>query len=218
MSQVLFGISGYAKSGKTTIASLLAEMGATEISFADHLKNVCSSTFNIPREHFDEQSLKEVPFSSPISLSKIDTLEILEKFNEFDDEKNEIVSNKHVGVHLKSPRHIAQYVGTDILRAIDPEIHVKTAFRKIDGLPGVFIVPDMRFFNEFEAIKSRNGITIGINRKSVAPDLKSVHESERQIASIVKKCDFVLDNNGSLEKYQKDAKDLICRFFPDYRD
>lgn len=206
--QKVIGISGFAKSGKSTLAKLLVEKhGAKEIIFADHLKNVCAEVFDIPRNHFDDQSLKEVKFAQPYVLSDMQISLIIEKFGITDWNFDEVYA-KHEYQKLTSPRHIAQYVGTDILRDIDSDIHVKTAMRKIEGQTGVFVVSDMRFQNEFDAVITQ-GVTVGIVRDAVRPDLSNVHESERHIDSLVKQCTHVIENNSTMEEFQAQVENLV---------
>lgn len=205
----LIGISGYAKSGKSTIYSMLKQIGAKEIAFADHLKNTCSKVFNIPRVNFDDQNLKEIPFEKPIHLNLYQINEILSLFKIDVDVDSWIdLTTRTEGTALISPRHIAQYIGTDVLRSLDQDIHIKTALSKIVE-EGIYVCSDVRFLNELENVKKAGGFVIGVQRDSVKPDLSKVHISESFIEEIVSKSDYKIVNNGTLEELQNAVRLIL---------
>ena len=57
-----------------------------------------------------------------------------------------------------------------------------------------WIITDVRFFNETQAIKDKGGILIRVNRDS---DSKDSHVSENELITY-KDWDYVIDNNYSL--------------------
>jgi hypothetical protein len=205
----IIGISGFAKSGKTSLMEAIKEeYNCKEISFASHLKNTCSKVFNIPREYFDDQKLKEKPIST-IILSSNQIHSCITSFDIIQYDFDEIFA-KHENHILTTPRYILQYIGTDILRQLDTDIHIKKAFSETekDKNCNIFVVPDMRFMNEFSFV-SQKGTTIGIIRDSVRPDLSTVHQSESFIDSIVEKCQYKIENNSSFEDFRERAKTLV---------
>lgn len=207
-------VVGYAKSGKSTfLTTAIAEYGhVQEIMIASHLKDVCAETFNIPRDDFDNQNVKELAFETPLQIDGLDIGLILDGFAIPISDDFSVILEKHRGVKLKTPRHIAQYVGTEILREFDPDIHVKMAAKKAEGTQALFsIVTDVRFPNEYTYFKSQsNTVLIGIQRDDVAPaDLSSVHLSESHIANLIPKCDYVLTNNGTRADYERKVKALL---------
>ena len=204
----LIGLTAFAKSGKTTVANLLKDSGFIEVALAGKLKDVCSQVFRIPREDFDDQSKKEVPFKNPPFISTVDVAQILSAY------RLPVFSTmgKHEGMFLNSPRHIAQYVGTEILRAIDVDIHIKSAIADLDP-HGKYVFSDVRFPNEAAFIKSAGGTLIGIKRDSVFPtDLASVHESESYITDLLSKSDRLLLNNSSMAEFEELVIDMIKDF------
>ena len=135
----VIGLTGFAKSGKSTAAEILKSLGGQEVAFAKHLKDVCSVVFNVPREHFDDQNFKEVPFRTNRLISSADTDEIL-KYFEIPDRFMPQTALAHSGTILKSPRHVAQYIGTEVLRTIDQNIHINMAFKLAGASSAPFLI------------------------------------------------------------------------------
>ena len=79
--KLVFGLIGAKTSGKSTVAGMLKDMFPTarEVAFADKLKNVCAEIFELKREQFDRQDLKEVWFDKPKYLNANGIMLILEK-------------------------------------------------------------------------------------------------------------------------------------------
>lgn len=210
------GLVGYAKSGKSTFLSTVRGLGCnvTEIMIANHLKNVCSEVFGVPRDYFDDQNLKELPFANPFTTDAADVMAIMELFGlaQNNAELQLQTVKAHVGKKLIHPRHIAQYVGTEIIRSLDEQSHVRLAVENGAKAKGDFyVVTDIRFPNEFDYFsKVDNMVLVGIKRDAVAPaDLTKVHASESHIKSLIERCHFVLENNGAVETYQKSCLDLV---------
>lgn len=213
MSQKIFGLTGFAKSGKSTVAEIFKDFGAKEISFANHLKNTCSKTFNIDRIDFDSQDLKEIPFKKPIVFTESHLESVVGLFEvevAFDGQFDHLIGTK-----LLTPRHVAQFVGTDILRAIDKNIHITTTMNQIAQKTGIFVVSDVRFPNEFDAIHDSGGTVIGIKRDSVAPKAANLHESESFVPVLIEKSDVRLLNNKDLEGFKKLTRETLWKLvFP----
>lgn len=199
----VIGLTGFAKSGKSTAAEILKSLGGEEVAFAKHLKDVCSAVLDVPRNHFDDQAFKEIPFKEPIVLTKEDVIDILAMF-EIPDRFVAAAIIAHVGVKLTSPRHVAQYVGTEILRTIDQNIHINMAFKMAASSTAPFLIcSDMRFANELKAVQDNKGLSIGISRKKATPaNLESLHPSEKEIPALISQCDLAVENESSIEDFQ----------------
>jgi len=204
----IIGLTGFAKSGKSTAATILKELGGQEVAFAKHLKDVCSVVFGVPRDHFDDQAFKEVPFSFTRVILSQDIERVL---NYFEVSPRFIPDSmlKHQGVELKSPRHVAQYIGTEVLRSIDSDIHINMAFKLSANSSAKFLIcSDMRFDNELKAVNNANGLTIGISRQKAVPaNLKNLHPSEAEIPDLIRRSDLVVENEGTIEDLQKTIRD-----------
>lgn len=95
------------------------------------------------------------------------------------------------GMKEKDPA-LLQVLGTDVFRKRDPEIWVNTLYYKLkDKAPRIAVIPDVRFINEAELIKSLGGILIKITRLNpdgtpfVALDRDPNHPSEMALNDYV---------------------------------
>lgn len=105
----------------------------------------------------------------------------------------------------KSPRELLQIVGTDIARKCHPEVWIRRTMRHIDEsveydpqLAG-FVITDVRFPNEADAIKARGGVIVNILRPDLTvaeSDVTAQHESEQHAATIP--YDYQIINDGTL--------------------
>lgn len=210
--KTVIGIAGVKTSGKSTVANMIKSMvdGAKEAALADKLKNTCAQVFNISRDHFDNQDLKEVPFEEPKKLGVYEIGAILESFG-IDMTAREIDSKFDVtNMMLETPRKIAQIVGTEILRqAGDEYIHCKNVPLNETG---VTIISDVRFPNEFEYFKNKKDVffmPLYIARdeaeKHVTPDS---HPSEKCVFEFNDKC-VRIDNNGTIEETRSQIYNIL---------
>ena len=152
---IVIGLVAPKEAGKTTTTNMMAEfINIKESAFADKLKNVCSKASGIPRVNFDDQSLKEVPFEKPVLLNLTMISQILD---EYGAELPETSKLQHlIDKPLVSPRHIAQIVGTELLRdLVSRNVH-------IDNVPiyndAVTVISDTRFENEYDVMKDKDNI------------------------------------------------------------
>lgn len=202
----VIGLTGFAKSGKSTAASILKEMGGQEVAFAKHLKDVCAVVFETHRDHFDDQAFKEVEFYSKRFIFRADVEKILNYF-EIPARFIPEAMLQHEGVELTTPRHMAQYIGTEILRSIDANVHINMAFKLAPQDAKFLICSDIRFENELLAVQARNGLTIGISRQAVMPkDVNKLHGSEREIPTLITRSKSLIPNETTIEEFQKMVK------------
>lgn len=95
-----------------------------------------------------------------------------------------------------SPREIMQTLGTEWGRGmVDEQIWITMAKQRLlTNGPGM-VIPDVRFDNEADWIRSINGLVVHITRGQAAA--VSPHSSEGGITKLPQ--DFEVANNGSLE-------------------
>lgn len=122
-----------------------------------------------------------------------------------------------------TPRKLMQLLATDCFRdTIHPDIWINSLFRKfkaidltkIINLNGVldysecgfpkWIITDVRFVNEVDAIKLRSGIIIKLKRNLSE---KSVHVSEIEIDD--SKVDYIVYNNGTIQELVDKIKSIL---------
>tara|TARA_B110000858_G_scaffold76181_1_gene88309 strand:+ start:1547 stop:2104 length:558 start_codon:yes stop_codon:yes gene_type:complete len=98
-----------------------------------------------------------------------------------------------------TPRKLLQLLGTEAGRVIiHPNLWVNALFSDYDSSSNYdskWIITDVRFPNECQAIKDRGGIVIRINRDS---DVVDNHSSETALDNYYD-FDHVVDNNGSID-------------------
>jgi len=105
-------------------------------------------------------------------------------------------------------RPMAKSYGNFMRDYVDQNFWRDKAIEKID--PNVLnMFSDMRYPNEFEKIKELGGITFKINRLS-ADDNDSDY-SETALDGY--EFDYEIDNNGTIEEYEKKIVDLIHKLY-----
>lgn len=190
---IKIGICGLAGSGKDTAAEMLHDLTGYPIKrYADELKKAAKAVFgsdfderNVKEKHVyvDEDHMLNCTFNM---LSTVMTDEELNKAGE--------LYSEHLGWRCNiSPRQYQQIIGTDIGRAIDPDIWT----RKIKNFKGNCIVPDVRFPNELldkNILMIRHDVPKGKvhSSEAMATDLQ-LQSVEDQLDTV----DHVVFNRGS---------------------
>jgi len=127
-----------------------------------------------------------------------------------------------------TPRLLLQHIGTDLFRnQLLYDIWVKSLMsdykivadlllegevrivREEDLIYPDWIITDMRFPNEFEAVKAKGGITIKINRNVQQNPKIKLHYSE--FALDKHKFDYIIDNNGTIEQLIQKVKKILIK-------
>ena len=117
-------------------------------------------------------------------------------------------------LHMRTPRELLQYVGTEIIRKhINPAWHIEAAFsaKGLEGLEpeGIYCVTDARFPNEYLWLEKRFMLDftgLYVERPEAEETLKTAtHDSELQVAEVRKlmKAEQVLDNSRDIEYLRK---------------
>ena len=151
--------------------------------------------------------------------------------------KKELKSYEGLELIKPTARFLLQFIGTNLFRnQLHPEIWVNTLMSeyklyketkpfvnltlKDEEYPN-WIITDMRFPNEMEAVKKRGGITIRVNRpcdtcggsgyhKMSCPVSKSgEHYSETALDSA--EFDYVVDNNSDIQSLIEKIKQVLIR-------
>ena len=115
----------------------------------------------------------------------------------FDDpvKKNE-VWYEETGV---TPRQVLEWMGTELGRRIDPNLWVRRAMEKIgDHRAQRYVVTDMRFPNEYEAVREAGGFLVRVRRawSDFAPT-QSTHVSNTALDNYT--FDQVVNNDYDLD-------------------
>lgn len=133
-------------------------------------------------------------------------------------------------------RELLQELGTNILRTWIPDVHVNATLATYKPIPvpikdakvsgwgkergsvefekeklPKWIITDVRFPNEAEAIKERKGIVVRIERKQPEGTIGTQHSSETSLDNYTG-WDVVVDNNGTLEQLYQQAHKIVKQF------
>jgi hypothetical protein len=139
----LIGLSGYARSGKDTVASFLCtEAGYQRVAFADALREVA----------LDLDPTIDAPSAGrPIALRRL----------------IDVYGWEYAKDAWPDVRRLLQRLGTEVgRRHFGTNVWVDLAMRKVDG-PTVFT--DCRFPNEADAIRASGGAVWRIERPGFGP-------------------------------------------------
>jgi hypothetical protein len=176
---------------------LVQEYGYTKISFADKLKDGVAEVFG-----WDRQMLEG------------DT----DESRAWREQKDDFWSQE-TG-RIISPRLVLQEFGTDCMRnGFDDGIWVSLVKKTIVQNPGVnFVIPDVRFENEANMIKSIYGEVWRVRRgpdpvwfrmyQDIGVEPKDVHKSEWAWANVL--FNHVIDNGGTFDMLKSQVKDRLA--------
>jgi len=144
----LIGLTGYAGSGKSTVAHLI---GGTHLAFAEPMKAICKALFNFTDGQLygpsEEREIPSAEFTRPD------------------------------GTPL-TPRFALQTLGTEWGRGCDPDLWAKIGIRKAKQLLASkwtklpVVITDVRFANEARLIREAGGEIWSVQRPSVEPKRK----------------------------------------------
>lgn len=204
----LIGISGKMGTGKDEIGNIIQSIttpsgtGKREDGiqipiyqikkFAYKVKEIASILTNVDIEKFEHQDFKSQPLPDMWTFEE----------------------------HQLTGREMLQKIGTEMGRSIHPDAWVNALFsdyvldlRRVGNSEGGttiseaypnWIITDVRFPNEADAIKAKGGYLIRVNRQTNVID---THPSEISLDDY-EGFDLVIDNNGSL----KELDDIISKF------
>jgi len=167
----LIGFSGYARSGKDTAVQVLHTEGYQRVAFADIMRTFAERLD--PIVHSDP--------TGPIRLAKVINYWGWDGYKE--------------SIYRDEIRGLLQRLGTDCGRELlGDNIWVDSAFSGLDP-DRRYAFADCRFINEADAIRSRGGIVIRIERPGIGP--ANAHPSETSLDGY--RFDYVVQNDDSHE-------------------
>lgn len=190
---MIIGISGKAGSGKDTAAKMLEVLYANpDISYEDFANRKYKNFADIQVMHFAD-ILKE-------------TVRVLFGIGEWETNTQE---GKKVTISWigKTVRELLQKVGQGLRDAIDPDLWIKALFANTEGWSN-YIIADVRYPNELEAIKERDGVLIRINRNGAGA---GNHSSETALDDY-NDWDLIIDNNSTKEDLFNVLKKIIQEY------
>ena len=141
-------------------------------AFADKLKECASTILGVPRFMFESGEFKESFTSLPLS-----------------NKEGKPMTN----------REFLQYFGTEVGRSIDKDLWIKALMYSYGrDKESHWIVPDVRFPNEADAIRNAGGVLWKIERDGSGA---GNHISEKLIDDIM--VDIIIENNLDMKYYIK---------------
>jgi hypothetical protein len=179
---LIIGLSGYARSGKDEAAKVLVEeFGFERIAFADKLRDFLYALNPVvnptPERYF-------VAHLAPKRLR-----EVIDQYSWDGYKETE---------HGNEIRGLLQRLGTEAGRqTLWDSIWIDAAFA---GKPedGRYVVTDVRFPNEAEAVRNRGGVLWRITRSGVGP--ANSHPSETSLDDYENFAQYI-ENVGTLEEF-----------------
>ena len=190
---MIIGISGKAGSGKDTAAKMLEVLYANpDISYEDFSNRKYKNFADIQIVHFAD-ILKE-------------TVQVLFEIGEWETNTQE---GKKTTIEWigKTVRELLQGVGQGLRDAIDPNLWIKALFANTENWSN-YIIADVRYPNEVDAIKERNGVLLRINRK----DAGAGNHSSEIVLDNYKEWDLVIDNNSTKEDLFNILKKIVQKY------
>lgn len=193
---MIFALAGRKGSGKTTVSKILLDRDFKKASFGTGLKEYVAKLYDWSFDLLSLQKYKEESLEIPVLWNK----EICEKFSlivavpiPWDD--NEQIFNTR--------RAALQFIGTEVLRRVDPDFHVKEFLRRYKN--GDFVCDDLRFPNELKILKEMGAKCIFLLRPYHWD--YSNHKSETSLS--YKDFDYIFLNDTSEHKLIRKAKLFI---------
>lgn len=176
---MLIGLSGYAQTGKDTVAVILDGYGFKRLAFADTLRSALYALNPLVTVYGDD----------------------LTTVQEIVDEYGWEWAKKHTDQVRQYLQRLGTEVGRDIIYT---DVWVDATFKDMDP-DGKYVVTDMRFPNEYNAILDRGGYCWRVNRPGVGP--ANSHPSEVSLDS--HKFDVTIFNDGTIgDLYEKVVETL----------
>lgn len=181
MKTTLLGLNGYACTGKDTVASIVQSKipEFENKKFADKLKQIASLMTGLPANHFEDRDLKESQLSEDWGMTA---------------------------------REFLQKLGTDAIRTnLHPNAWVNAlmsdymAPKMSQYNPSKWIITDVRFPNEAQAIKERGGVVVRINRPGYGP--VNGHQSETAMDDW--DFDYFLNNDADMYKLVQKVENFL---------
>ena len=254
---MIIGISGHKQSGKDSVAKIIQSIisgdhlkgtlsviknnydipdsGWQIVKFADKLKDIVCLIIGCTREQLEDEEFKNTPLGEEW---KNYSYNIAEGKTEFDEGEPSVIHEYFI-----TPRMLLQRIGTDVCRNIHPNMWVNATMREYKAIdrrtfqdpddsniimPN-WIISDVRFPNEYDAIKERNGIVIRVNRlfsgqtkqltdtirtgnvstTAVEIDHSDPHPSETALDN--HDFDYTIDNNGTIDDLIVKVKDILVK-------
>jgi len=171
---MIIGLTGYAQSGKDTVAKILVEKyGFKRVAFADKIRKL----------------LYEMDPPVPVGVGT---------------EKHTVGLQNYVDIYgwdvAKQNlivRSMLQNLGVGARKVFDDSFWIGQAFYEMDATTN-YVITDVRFINEAETVKNNGGYVWRVKRSGVEAVNSHVSESEMDGYKV----DMILSNGGTLDELE----------------
>jgi hypothetical protein len=218
---LVLGLHGAAKAGKDTMADYLLSQGGwdAKLSFAGNLKSMCQAVFDLTDADVNTQEGKEAPFSTPKVFTQRNLGSVLYWMSQTHSSYPLIKGSKEklaslVDTELTTPRHVLQFVGTDVCRSAIPTYHRDIVAKTIQANPDKnYIITDIRFPNEGDLVLDEiDGLVIKIVRSSDSEEnIDRSHKSETAMSEWGRFTDVVNNQKDGLPFLFAEVNNLLKR-------
>lgn len=194
---MIIGLSGYAGSGKDTVAKMMQYLMFKELenmNTSDSYKYRYTTHYDyesINQRLLMEQETGYFPKKFAHSLKRICGILLQVRADYFEDR---VFKEKLIDSGKMTNREFLRGVAKH-LRELDPDIFVNALFKSPVYGSVNWIITDVRYENEVEAIRERGGMIVRINRASIKADQ---HISETGLDHI--SFDYTIENDGNLDE------------------
>ena len=205
----VLGLNGPAGCGKDTVGDYLVECCGWDkkLSFARNLKDLCKAVFKLSEHDVCDQEGKRREFPKPIEFTQGNLGSIMfwmtRTHQHYVVDKAAFRRIKElIGTKLTTPRHVLQFVGTDICRELIPTYHVDVLVHQIKNAPNAkFVITDVRFPNEGDLILNElEGKVAFVDRPNpAAVNIDRTHPSETAMQEWGKFSDTIRNHKEGLD-------------------
>lgn len=224
----MIGINGKISSGKDTVGKIIQHLTSdwkddefqdTDIleirsdwkikKFAGKLKQIATLLTGVPIEKWEDQSFKKQEMPRVWEVTK----QVMEA-----DENNQ----DGYSTDLMTYREFLQKLGTEAMRnGLHENTWVNALFADYESHLN-WIITDMRFPNEYDAVRGKQGICIrvekpcqycnglGYHKISCVKLYQTQHASETALDNHV--FDYVINNTGTIDDLVKEVRKMLLHF------
>lgn len=204
--------------------------------FADKLKDIVCILLGCTRQQLEDREFKEKELGDEWNCWINNSRKInnppqlsLKKPSDFFNDAGGVTYRK------LTPRLLLQLIGTECGRQIiHPSIWVNALFSEYidekvygpmyqdngrgepidedDYIPeSKWIITDVRFSNELEAVKQRNGITIRINKGTLSMVKMAEEHASETVLDHITDWDYVIDNTGTILELIEKVREILIK-------
>lgn len=201
----IIGLAGRQRTGKGVLANMLSDnYGFVTVTIASALKELCCKILGCSMEELNQKKNAGEKISWKVGP---ETIKILSE--ELGGHESELKKDLE-DTEFETVRDMLQILGTNVIRRLDPDWHVKKLVENIRAVDGDVVVDDVRFPNERKAIESLGGEVYYIIRPRMID--VSNHASETSLSYTEFEPDHIIINDGTI----KDLEATGCDTLLDY--